>query len=323
MVTVVKVTSLTKILAAGVAAVSLAGCSSLPTGPLALSDSGTTVAHVSAVPRILPARKPGEQTSDGARRDIVLRGTFGSNVHALTSGAEPAPKPSFENVNDPLEPLNRVFHQINRGVDFAVMRPVTFVYNKVLPRPVRGAVKNGLRHIALPAQVVNYTLQGEGEQAGNTVARFLVNSIVGFGGLADPARLREELKYRPTDFGITLGKWGVGEGFYYETPLIGPTTTRASFGRIVDIALSPLTYITFATDLGSFQAVDAIGPSIRVLEVVEKRARNADLVDEILYASPDTYVTLRTVYLQNVRSKVSGGEVTASNLPEILEFTAQ
>lgn len=299
----------------------LAGCSSLNTGPLALSDTSVGTRSGSA-PAILPAAKPTRATDV----KLALRGTlntrFGSEVLALAADDEQDESNFITDVNDPLQPLNRGFHMINRGVDFAIMRPVTAIYNSVLPKPLRRGVRNGLRHIALPAQMVNYALQGEGEQAGNTIARFLVNSIAGFGGLADPASKREELEYKPTDFGITLGKWGVGEGIYFEAPLMGPTTTRASVGRIVDIALSPLTYITFASDFGTFTAYDAIAPSVKALELVDMRARNADLVDEVLYSSPDTYITLRTVYLQDRRNKLTGGEVTASNLPTILEFRA-
>lgn len=287
----------------------LAGCSSLPTGELALSRTGPVQPASGPVPSILPADKPQTATT----------------WHALAPDADTEGGDAFDdglNVNDPFEPVGRGFHQLNRGVDFVVMRPFSAAYNTVLPRPVRNAVRNGFRQLRMPTQIANYVLQGDLRQAGQSLERTFVNFMIGFGGLADPASKRRELQYRPTDFGVTLGKWGVGEGIYFEAPLIGPTTTRASIGRIVDVALNPISYITFFTDMGSFSAIDAIAPGIRVGELMEMRARNADLVDEILYASPDTYVTLRTVYLQNRRAKLAGGVITDDNLPEILEFSA-
>ncbi|MEM1045043.1 MAG: VacJ family lipoprotein [Pseudomonadota bacterium] len=286
----------------------LAGCSSLPTGELALSRTGPTEA-ISGPPSILPTEKPKTATT----------------WHSLAPDADTEGGDAFDDglgENDPFEPIGRGFHQLNRGIDFVVMRPFSAVYNTALPRPVRNAVRNGFRQLRMPAQIANYLLQGDVRQAGQSLERTFVNFMIGFGGLADPASKRRELQYRPTDFGVTLGRWGVGEGVYFEAPLIGPTTTRSSIGRIVDIALNPISYITFFTDMGTFSAVDAIAPGIRVGELMEMRARNADLVDEILYASPDTYVTLRTVFLQNRRAKLAGGVIDEANLPEILEFTA-
>ncbi len=285
----------------------LAGCSSLPSGELALSRTGPVQAATGSAPNILPAAKPTTRT----------------NWHALAPDANTEGGDAFDDglgVSDPLEPLGRGFHQLNRSIDFVVMRPFSAVYNTALPRPVRNAVRNGFRQLRMPTQIANYLLQGNVRQAGQSLERTFVNFMIGFGGLADPASKRRELQYRPTDFGVTLGRWGVGEGIYFEAPLIGPTTTRASIGRIVDVALNPISYITFFTDMGTFSAVDAIAPGIRVGELMEMRARNADLVDEILYASPDTYVTLRTVFLQNRRAKLAGGVITEDNLPEILEF---
>jgi len=312
----------TKAISTCLVAVALAGCGSLPTGPLALSDSGGfgTVQHT--VPNILPARKPLDRMASHGSLKTIWSG-HSADVLALTSQEEPEPELNFiSDVNDPLQPVGRISHKFNRGVDFVIMRPVAGIYNTLIPKPVRGAVKNGLRHLRLPSQFVNYLLQGEGEQAAHTLERLMVNTIIGFVGLADPASKRAEMAYKPTDFGITLGKWGVGEGMYFEAPLFGPATTRSTVGTIVEIAFNPLTYLTFATNVGEFTAVNAIGPSVLALRLIDKRARNADLIDEILYASPDTYITLRTVYLQDRRNKLTGGEITEETLPTILEFVA-
>ncbi|MEM8813235.1 MAG: VacJ family lipoprotein [Pseudomonadota bacterium] len=307
-----------KLAAAIVIGATVAGCGTTgaPLGPQALNLSASTepIATISTEPTELGFSAGGTPK---------LRGAIDETLALTSNGESEATADEFTGtVNDPLEPIGRGFHQLNRGVDFVVMRPVTAVYNTVLPRPLRSGIRNGFRHLKLPVHFANYVLQGEMEQAGNTVARALVNTTIGLGGILDPAGQRDETSYRPTDFGVTLGKWGVGEGIYFEAPLLGPTTTRASIGRIVDIAFHPVSYVTFWSDMGSFSAVDAVSPAYRVAETIEQRARNADLVNEILYASPDTYVTLRTVYVQNRRSLLSGGEVTDATLPESLEFAA-
>ena len=59
------------------------------------------------------------------------------------------------------------------------------------------------------------------EGAANSFMRVNVNTIFGLGGLLDvPARLGIERSRQ--DFGLTLGRWGVGTGPYVVLPLLGP-----------------------------------------------------------------------------------------------------
>jgi len=53
----------------------------------------------------------------------------------------------------------------------------------------------------------NDVLQARMEPAGNTVARFLVNSTIGIGGLLDVAS-HAGLPYHDNDLGVTLAAWG-------------------------------------------------------------------------------------------------------------------
>lgn len=57
------------------------------------------------------------------------------------------------------------------------------------------------------------------------VARVMVNSVFGLGGVIDVASNLNMPKYR-ADFGQTLGVWGMEAGPYVVLPLIGPSTLR-------------------------------------------------------------------------------------------------
>ena len=57
----------------------------------------------------------------------------------------------------------------------------------------------------------NSVAQLKGQRAANATARFLFNSILGVGGLWDPAT-RMGLVRQSEDFGQTLGYWGVPQG---------------------------------------------------------------------------------------------------------------
>ncbi len=47
------------------------------------------------------------------------------------------------------------------------------------------------------------------------------------------------------------------------------------------------------------------------------------LIDDLLYASDDSYTTLRSIYLQRRRAQVAGGETVIEDLPDIFRDEAE
>src|SRR5439155_13501661 len=92
-----------------------------------------------------------------------------------------------EEFNDPLEDTNRAIFDFNQGVDRNVLVPVAKAYRTVLPDPVRDSLRDFLRNLRAPLIFANDALQGEFERAGQTFARFTLNSTLGVGGLLDVA----------------------------------------------------------------------------------------------------------------------------------------
>jgi phospholipid-binding lipoprotein MlaA len=215
---------------------------------------------------------------------------------------------------DPNENFNRKMLEANLAMDRNILRPVAQGYDFVTPTLVKHLLGNGFNHLDLPADFVNYLLQGEVNSALETLGRFTLNTVLGAGGFLDPAT-EFGLPKEDTDFGITLGKHGVGEGTYWVLPLVGPTTTRDAFGGLVDIALTPTTYVGLVAPGVSPE----LGLSLVVSETVHDRDRNGDLIDEVLYESADPYISLRSVYLQRRRSEVAGSEGGAEALPDIFD----
>lgn len=216
---------------------------------------------------------------------------------------------------DKFEPTNRVIHNNNVRLDRNVLRPVSEGYGFVTPTLFKHLIGNGISHLELPKDFANYLLQGDMERSLDTLGRFTINTVVGAAGFLDPAK-EFGLPKQSTDFGITLGTYGVGEGNYLVLPLLGPSTMRDVTGFVVDRAFSPTTYV------GLFTAADAVGPLTTGLEFVDRRNRNADLIDEVLYNSPDSYVTLRSAYLQRRRAQIAGDEGVQNNLPDIFDDEA-
>lgn len=222
---------------------------------------------------------------------LVLFAVLG--LAACSQGAGP------DGINDPYESLNRRVHAFNRGLDANVVKPLTDKESDGddRPGPVSYAVQgigNFGSNLALPGKAANHLLQGKVAPAVRTTFRFAVNTTVGLGGFLDPATADFGLPEEDTDFGQTLAAWGVGEGAYLELPLLGPSTERDSFGRVVDLVLDPL-----GPRMNRDQRV--IGFGARILSKASERAKYGDTVDSVLHESADSYAQTRLIWLQHRR----------------------
>lgn len=194
---------------------------------------------------------------------------------------------------DPYEARNRQVHELNVALDRAVLRPAGTVYAAVVPQPVNHLVGNFSRNLGTPSDVVNNLLQGRLKDAGVNTVRFVMNSTIGVGGLIDAADAFG-IAPRTTDFGETLAVWGVPEGAYLEMPVIGPSTERASAGRIVDLFTNPLDPLMDRSERG-------LKWGSAVAHGVGERGYRRQTVDSVLYDSADSYAQLRLIYLQGRR----------------------
>lgn len=201
--------------------------------------------------------------------------------------------------NDPYEPLNRKMLDINGKLDRYVVVPSVAVYFVLVPEPGRRAVHHFLKNLSLPTTFVNDILQGEVKRGGQAIARFLVNTTVGLGGILDPAS-RMKIPDRGTDFGITLGVWGVGGGPYLVLPFFGPSNPRDAFGLAADVALDPTSYVPLKQhiwwDAGRYY-----------FTVLDLRGETFATVQTIQRSSIDYYSALRSFYRQLRANAIRNG----------------
>ncbi len=201
-------------------------------------------------------------------------------------------------VHDPYENVNRGIHSFNRGVDKVFFRPASKGYVTLVPEPVVTSFSHFSDNISEPSNLVNAILQGNIKRAGTSLARFLLNSTIGFAGLADPAS-DFGIPADHTDFGETLHVWGAPEGAFVELPLLGPSNERDAIGTLVDFASNPLDYA-----IGN--KAKNIGTYAEIVQRMGDRGRYSDTVDSILYESADSYAQLRIIFLQNRRFELAG-----------------
>ena len=197
-------------------------------------------------------------------------------------------------IADPLSPWNRAMFHFNDKLYFWILKPLSRGYKTVVPTPVRSGVKNFFHNITMPIRMVSCLLQGKGRAASAELSRFLINSTVGVLGFGNPAKRWPELNPGEEDLGQTLGRYGIGNGFYIVWPFFGPSTIRDSVGMVGDWFLNPVSYVdSTETYL-----------EIRAVETVNETSFKIGDYESLKEAAIDPYVALRNAYIQHRKKKV-------------------
>ena len=234
-------------------------------------------------------------------------------VGCATAPTDPVERELYDEANDPVQPLNEAIFEFNMAVDRAVLRPVAQAYEFILPDLVRDGVRNFLRHIKTPVILANDLMQGDIDRAGETMGRFIFNTVAGFGGVFDVAG-EAGIEYHQEDFGQTLAVWGVEEGPYLMLPFIGPSSGRDAIGIIVDAGLDPLRWWGYNSD--DF-VIENNGLIRTVAEAVDTRSRNYKQLEDLEETSLDFYATVRSLYRQQRESLIRNGVPDDDALPNI------
>lgn len=226
----------------------------------------------------------------------------------LVACAGPDPSATSQDIFDPHERNNRKMHEFNRGLDRALVRPVSKGYTTIIPDDIETVIVRISRNLSLPSDIVNNILQLNMRGAFQDTARFVVNTTVGLGGAFDPASEMGMAAPTNTDFGETLHVWGAREGAYVVLPLLGPSTQRDTWGIVVDVFTNPLTYVLDSPEnlVGTFAGVGA---------GLSNRQRFSETIDQILHESADSYAQARSIFLQNRRFRLGGTEGATYNDP--------
>lgn len=203
----------------------------------------------------------------------------------VTGCASNSPLPTCS--QDPYENLNRKVFAFNMAMDRTFFRPIAKVYDNILPPPIKHGVRNFFANLGSLPIIANELLQLHFAQAIADLARLVINSIVGIGGIFDVASSLG-LERDTEDFGLTLGVWGSNETPYIVLPFFGPYTLRDAIG-------APIDYLFFSIwpHINSKRLVYG-------LEAGNLVQRRADLLvgDRVIDQAFDPYVFVRDAYLQ-------------------------
>lgn len=215
---------------------------------------------------------------------------------ALTLGGCATRSP-YEEVSDPLEPVNRVVYNFNDAFDRLLLKPAAQGYEKVVPDLARTGVRNFYNNLFEPITIVNGALQGKGGQAASDTMRFGFNTIFGVFGLIDVAT-GWGLEHHKEDFGQTFAVWGFGEGWYLVLPVLGPSNVRDAVGLIPEYKMDPVRYL-FDDTTTRYAAYG--------LFFVSERADLLTATKVLDAASLDPYLQVREAFRQQRWNQIHDG----------------
>lgn len=193
-----------------------------------------------------------------------------------------------EPVHDPWEPFNTTTFRLSYNFDRYALKPAARVYSAVVAPDVQDSLANAFNNLGFASRFLNNVFQGKFDRAGTEMQRFLLNSVLGVGGLFDVAKYMFDIEAPPVeDTGQTLASYGVASGPYMVLPLLPPMTVRHAVGYAGDIFMNPVNYfIPFVPNLG-----------LNAGDRVNSRAINLETFEGLEESTIDLYGAVRSGYL--------------------------
>lgn len=228
----------------------------------------------------------------GAWKDRFLRLGLVVTVLVLQACAT-VPNPDRR---DPMESWNRGVFGFNDTVDAAVVKPVATAYRNVVPNLVRTGVGNFFNNLDDLWSGVNNALQLRGLDTADSFGRVVINTTMGLGGLLDVAS-EMGMERHPANFGLTLGRWGVGSGPFVVIPFLGSSTLRDTAAMALDIGGNLVNHVDDVPrrDL------------LTLLNLIDTRANYLKAGEVVEEAALDKYSFTRDAFLQRRRNQVYDG----------------
>ena len=122
-------------------------------------------------------------------------------------------------------------------------KPLSHVYCSILPKPLINGIDNALDNSEYPVRFFSTLFRGEGGCAWDETKRVVVNTVIGVGGLFDPAKNWFGVFSTDASLSGTLAAWGVPKGNSLIVPFVPRSNVRDCAGYALDYGLDPETYI--------------------------------------------------------------------------------
>ena len=142
-------------------------------------------------------------------------------------------------LSDPFEVYNRWMFGINDSLYDNAVEPFVKGYREIVDEDLRLGVRNMFNNALFPVKLLSSLIQLDLNKSGRVLARTLINTTWGFGGMADVAGEEFGIEDVNEDLDQALGSLGIPTGPYLVLPFFGPATVRNMVGRAGDALMSP------------------------------------------------------------------------------------
>jgi phospholipid-binding lipoprotein MlaA len=215
----------------------------------------------------------------------------------LFVGCASIPEGQPPSKKDPWELANRNVFTFNERADKYFVKPLTQVYEFILPEFIRNRISNVFANIGDVYTAVHQLLQGKPKTALDDLTRVIINTTLGVGGIFDVAT-DAGLEKHQEDFGQTFGVWGAKPGPYVVLPLLGPSSVRDTAGWFFDLQTDIL-----LNDIDNIPVRNTI-TGLRIIDQRSKYLSASSLLEEAAF---DKYTFVRDAFLQRRLNRIYDG----------------
>lgn len=192
---------------------------------------------------------------------------------------------------DPLIRVNRVIFAFNDVAYRYLLIPLSKGYRRLVPARARRSVADFFHNLKTPVYAANDILQLRPKPLGRHLARFVINSTLGLGGLFDPAQDTFGLPRTRTGFDETLARYGAGYGVYLVLPIYGSSSLRGCAALAADYFLNPIPYLT----------EDPATTAVMGFDTFQEFAPGAEKYETLRRELEDPYIFFRNLHLQGAQ----------------------
>ena len=241
------------------------------------------------------SKAPASSNDSTSDSDIKLELRMPSSTSIVTSDSfddleDPfASKLDTPEMPDPFEDYNRFMFDLNEEFYDNIMGPVVREYRDFVNEDIRIGIANIFDNAMAPLKLVSSFLQGDIDKTGRVIARTIINTTIGLGGMFDVADSAFDIKDVNEDLDQVLGVYGVPTGPYIMLPLFGPSYARNIFGRAAGIFLSPTYHFAPGVEVGG---------ALTVTDQVNDTSFIVDDIEQMDDSTLDKYESVRDFYGQ-------------------------
>ena len=167
-------------------------------------------------------------------------------VHNFVCANQETKYPDYSYIfvgDDKWENFNRKIFDFNLKLNKYAIRPIHIFWSSIMPEYGMDRIQAMTYNIEFPIRLVSSLIQKDFEASKTETIRFFTNTIIGLGGMFDPAKSIFNIEPVKENMEQALAGCKMKSGPYVVLPVISSTTLRGILGKILDMALNPGSYI--------------------------------------------------------------------------------